>query len=71
MAALIEQLRRAIKESGLSRYAISKATGIDQAQLSNLMSGKAGLGIDNIEKLMNYLGLELTLQPRKEPKGRK
>lgn len=71
MSALIDQLRRAIKESGLSRYAISKATGIDQAQLSNLMSGKAGLGLDNIEKLMNYLGLELTLQPRKEPKGRK
>jgi len=70
MSGLVDQLRQAIEESGLSRYAISKATGIDQGQLSNMMRGKVGLGLENIERLLAFLDLEIRLEPRKQPKGR-
>ena len=66
MAGILETMRREIKSSGLSRYAISKATGIDQAQLSRLMNGKFGLRIDTLEVLADFLGLEISIRPKHE-----
>ncbi len=54
-----EQVRRAIDASGQSRYAICKATGIDQGQLSKFMAGKLGLSLDALDVLCAYLGAEL------------
>lgn len=70
MSELLVQLRAAISESGHSRYAISKATGIDQGHLSNLMSGKAGLSLENLEKICGFLGLEIIIKSAKKMKGR-
>jgi transcriptional regulator with XRE-family HTH domain len=69
MAGILEAIRREIKASGLSRYAISKETGIDQAQLSRLMNGKFGLRIDTLEILADFLGLEILIRPKRK-KGR-
>jgi hypothetical protein len=54
-----EQVRLAIDASGQSRYAICKATGIDQGQLSKFMAGKLGLSLDALDVLCAYLGLEV------------
>ncbi len=54
-----EQLKKAIDASGQSRYAICKATGIDQAQLSWFMGGECGLSMETVDGLCEYLGLEL------------
>jgi plasmid maintenance system antidote protein VapI len=52
-------LRRAILESGLSRYAISARSGVDQATLSRFIAGKRGLNLDSVDKLVDVLGLEI------------
>jgi hypothetical protein len=61
-------LRRSIRESGKSRYAISCETGIDQATLSRFLRG-GGLSLDTVDKLMNVLGLEV--RPRRKARSTK
>jgi predicted XRE-type DNA-binding protein len=56
---LSEQIRQAIKQSGLSRYAICKAIGMDQAIMSRFMNGKGGLQQDSLDAVADLLGLEL------------
>jgi hypothetical protein len=59
-----EQLRRAIRESEMSRYALSRATGVDQGTLSKFLVGKHGLSLDSVDKLFDVLGLTLTAQKK-------
>jgi DNA transposition AAA+ family ATPase len=54
-----DELRKAIEESGLTRYAIWQATGIDQGSLCKFMQGERGLGMDSIDKLADLLGLHI------------
>jgi hypothetical protein len=62
-----ESLRRAIRECGMTRYAISVRTGIDQATLSRFMKGERGLSLSAIDKLVEALGLEIrTRRKRKD-----
>ncbi|MDE2100035.1 MAG: helix-turn-helix transcriptional regulator [Patescibacteria group bacterium] len=61
-----EKLRRAIRDSELSRYAISARTGIDQGTLSRFMKGERGLSLSAIDKLMDVLGLDI--RPRRKRK---
>ena len=65
-----EQLRQAIELSGQSRYAIWKATGIDQAQLSRFIVGERGLSLDALDRLCAHLGLELRLVQKTKRAGR-
>jgi transcriptional regulator with XRE-family HTH domain len=57
-----EQLRRAIRECGRSRYALSCETGVDQSTLSRFMQG-GGLSLTVVDKLVEALDLEV--RPRK------
>jgi plasmid maintenance system antidote protein VapI len=66
-SALSDQLRLAIEQSEHSRYAIHKATGIDQAVLSKFVHGERGVSLDTVDILGEYLGLEITL--RNKTKG--
>jgi transcriptional regulator with XRE-family HTH domain len=54
-----DQLRDAIESSGKSRYRIAKDTGISQAILSRFVNTQCGLSLDYIDRLADYLGLEL------------
>ena len=65
---LSNQLRRAIDESGMSRYAICKACGIDQASMSRFMAGRVGLLLDPIERLADFLDLELVKRTKRKGK---
>jgi transcriptional regulator with XRE-family HTH domain len=60
-----ERLRRAIRESGMTRYALWKETGVDQGTLSKFMSGQSGLSLQSVDKLCDALGLTLTAQETK------
>ncbi|REJ90642.1 MAG: XRE family transcriptional regulator [Planctomycetota bacterium] len=71
MAKVLDEIRRAIERSGESRYAISKATGIGEAQLSRLMAGQAGLSINRLELLADHLGLEIIIRPKRRRKASK
>lgn len=63
-----DQLRDAIESSEVSRYLVSKETGISQSTLSRFMSGERGLPLSAIDTLGEYLGLELT---KRRPRRRK
>jgi len=69
---LSDQIRQAIDTCGKTRYVISKETGIDAATLCRFMGDKGGLSIPVLDRLGEYLGLNITMgrkSPRK-PKGR-
>jgi len=53
------QLQIEIKNSGMSRYAICKACCIDKGTMSKFMSGRVGLGLQTIDRLVKFLELEL------------
>lgn len=58
-AKLSDQLRRAIKDSDLTRYRIFMETSIDQASLSRFVRGECGLSLDSIDRLGVLLDLRL------------
>ena len=55
-----DQIRAAIDVTPVSRYRIAQETGIDEGTVSRFMAGKAGLSMKALDKLGEYLGLELT-----------
>ena len=64
-----EQLRRVVQQADLTRYEISKRTGIAQSILSRFVNQGAGLSLDSIDKLWECLGLRLGAEKPKR-KGR-
>ena len=67
MEKFSEQLRRAILDCEVSRYAISRKTGVAESVLSRFVRGEQGLSSGSIDSLMEFLGLEV--RPRRRRKG--
>lgn len=65
---LSDQVRQAIKSCGESRYAIAKATGIDNSTLSRFMSGERGLTTTALDILAEYLELRIVMDRKPKPK---
>ena len=68
-----DQLRRAIVQGPMTRYALSKQTGVAQSILSDFVNGNRSLTLTTASKLADVLGLEITkVRPVKKsiPKGR-
>ena len=68
MKPLSEQLRIVIKNSGISRYEISKATGVSQAALSHFVNGRRGVSVEAMDAVGLYLGLSITSRTKKPTK---
>lgn len=66
---LSDQVKQAIDDSGESRYAIAKATGIDESALAKFYNGQRGITTDTLDRLGAYLGLRIVTD-RKEKKGK-
>lgn len=66
MLDLHRQIYRAVQKSGLSSYAISEKTGIDQAALSRFFSGQKPISLKKIYLILDALGYELTICPKNE-----
>ena len=66
-----DQLRRAVEQSGLSRYAICKRAGLDQSVLHRFMHGTSGLSVASIDTICEILKLRLTADDQPEPKTTK
>lgn len=62
-----EQLRHAIEQCGESRYRLSKETGVSQSILSRFINGEMGLNLENIDRLCEYLGARLVVDPKPRP----
>jgi transcriptional regulator with XRE-family HTH domain len=61
---LTDQLRRAIDDSGLTRYQIAKETGIDESALAKFYNGHRGLSMTALNALGECLQLTITLGRR-------
>ena len=70
MKPILKQIRDAIDASDATRYRIALDVGIPHSQMSRLMSGQSGLSLEVLERLCDYLNLEIVIQPKK-PRGKK
>jgi transcriptional regulator with XRE-family HTH domain len=64
---LTDQIRKAIRRSGVSRYKIWQETGIAQSTLSKFLEGQRGLNLESLDKLADYLRIDLISHGPKEP----
>ena len=72
MKPILKQIRDAIEASDATRYRIAKDVGIDHGQMSRLMSGQGSLSLEALERLCEYLELEIVIRPKlKESRGKK
>ena len=67
---LTDQLRQAIDDSGLTRYQISQATGIDESALAKFYNGHRGLSMNALNALGEFLQLTIILGRGPEKKGK-
>ena len=61
--SIVDQLRKAIRRSGETPYAISQATGIDQSVLSRFLAEDdrhRDIRLESAAILCDYLGLTLS-----------
>jgi DNA-binding Xre family transcriptional regulator len=58
---LSEQIRHAIKTCGITRYRISKETGISEATLTRFMGRRRGLPMKTLDVLADHLDLDITM----------
>lgn len=68
MKRLSEQLRDAIVKADVSRYQISKETGVDQTALSKFVLGQRGISVQAMDAVGLFLGLSITNRPRRPAK---
>ena len=68
---LADQLRQAIDDSGLTRYQIARATGIDESALAKFYNGHRGLSMDALNALGEFLELSIILGRKPSTKGKK
>jgi transcriptional regulator with XRE-family HTH domain len=68
---MTEAIAAAVMAHPETPSAIAKGAGVARSQLSRLLSGERGLSVDTIERLADYLGLRITIEPKtKTRKGR-
>jgi transcriptional regulator with XRE-family HTH domain len=64
-SSLADTLRRAIQESGMSRYAIAEQSGVDEGTLSKFVRGLKTINVETADKLMNLFGLEVRAEQKR------
>ena len=64
------QLIAAIVNADVSRYEISKATGVSQAALSHFVNRRRGVSVEAMDAVGLYLGLSITKRLKKPSKKR-
>jgi transcriptional regulator with XRE-family HTH domain len=63
---LSDQIRTAIKDSGLTRYAIGKRSGVDASVIQRFMLETRSPRLDTIDKIAAALNLRLCKDPHVE-----
>lgn len=58
--SVVDQLRKAIKDSGLTQYRIAKDSGVPQPVVNRFINGERGLSFETAAKLCSLLRLRLT-----------
>ena len=63
---LSDQIRLAIRDADISQYRLAFLAQVDPGHLSRFVNGKAGLGLDTIDRIAEVLGLRIAVDRRKE-----
>ncbi len=63
---LSDQLRAAIRGSGLSLYGLAKLCGVDHGQLSRFLRGERSITLETADRIAEELGLRLSRSPALE-----
>lgn len=63
---LVDEIKRIVDDAGLTLYEIERDAGVSRAMLSRYFNGKVAMSIKTLDKLLEYLGYELTLKKRGE-----
>ena len=67
--SLVERLKAAIAESGLTRYKLAQAADVEESALSRFFHGKRSLSLEAASRLADVLNLEL--RPRRKARKAK
>ena len=67
---LLKRIIEAMEAGGQTRYRIAQGSGVAQSQLSRLVRGEGGMSVANIERIAEYLGLEVVLRPKRKTRRR-
>ena len=69
--SLIDQVRRAARECGLSQNGLARATGLDVAAVNRFVLGKRGLSMEALDTLAAALDLHIVVgKPKATPTGK-
>jgi transcriptional regulator with XRE-family HTH domain len=61
-----EQLREAILEAPITRYEISKRSGVGESSLSRFIHGRQSLTLSSIDAIGDVLELQVVVRPAKK-----
>jgi transcriptional regulator with XRE-family HTH domain len=61
---LYEQIKQAMKDTGLSQREMARKAGIDETMLSRFNHGLREMSFRSIDQLLDRLGLEVVIRPR-------
>jgi ribosome-binding protein aMBF1 (putative translation factor) len=64
-----DTIRKAIRASGLSLYAVAQDSGVNVAPIQRFMAREHGLTVDSAEKVGRVVGLELRRMRQDKRKG--
>ena len=67
---LSEQLRQAVRDSGLTPYRIATDAGVDRAVMTRFVNRDRGLTLDTASRITDYLGLELRPARKRKTKAK-
>jgi transcriptional regulator with XRE-family HTH domain len=68
--SLSEQIRQAIRASGMTQYRICKEIGIKQPSMTRFMNGQAWLSMQTLDKIADLLDLNITFPQPAVDEGR-
>ena len=67
-----DQIRKLLESCGQTRYRVAQVTRIDEATLSRFASGERGLSSNALDRLGDFLGLEIVMRgPTEQPQAKK
>ncbi len=67
---LIDQIRQAIADSGMTRYRIAQESGVSESALSQFYNGHRGLSMEALNALGECLQLTINLGRKPDTKGK-
>jgi plasmid maintenance system antidote protein VapI len=58
--SIVDQLRKAMRDSGETEYGIAKAAGVPQSVVNRFVRGERGISLETAARLCACLELQLT-----------